>query len=116
LRKRKLAQAAGGEQGLAGEPTGVCGRQEDRYGCDVAGLAGASERSLGFAILLPFSSDEADGMRALGLNEARIDGVDANLPGAKLFAEDPCDGIDGTLGSGVGDSREGWSRLRSTRY
>ena len=81
-----LAEAAGGVEKFAGEPAGVLGGEEDGDGGDVAGLADASERSLGLAVLLPFTADEADGVRAFGLDQAGIDGVDADVGGPSSLA------------------------------
>src|SRR5271170_5940107 len=96
-----LAEAAGGEQPLAGEPGGIVRGQEDGYGSDVAGLADASERSLYDSALLKFRANEAGGVRAFGFDHSRVDAVDADLPGSEFAGEDAGDGVNRAFGGGV---------------
>ena len=46
---------------------------------------------------LEVRADETRGVCAFGLNHAGIDGVDADLPSAKLLGEDTGDGVDRAL-------------------
>src|SRR4051794_30418676 len=73
LARHRSAQAAAGQELLAGEPAGVVRRQEDRNGRDIADPAGAAERHLRQQGLFEVGADEAGGVRALGLDHAGVD-------------------------------------------
>src|SRR3954468_10361422 len=59
LARHGSAQAAAGQELLAGEPAGVVRREEDRNGRDIADPAGAAERHLWQQRLFEVGPDEA---------------------------------------------------------
>src|SRR5580658_8238052 len=71
--------AAGGVDGLATEPAGVVGGEEGRDTGDVVGLADAAERGCGCSVFFKVAADETGVLRTFGFNQARIEGVNANL-------------------------------------
>ena len=52
-------------------------------------------------VLLEVRPDETRGVRALGLDDAGVDGVDPDLPRSQLPCEDAGDPVDGGFGAGV---------------
>src|SRR6185503_20861765 len=68
---------------------------------DVGRLSGAAQRRLGLRVLLEVRPDEAGGVRALGLDDAGIDRVDADLARTQLARQDAGNSVDGRLGGGV---------------
>ncbi len=74
-----LAKTARGEKKFASEQARIVGGEKDGDRSDVSGLTGTAERSHGFAIALPFTTDETDGVGAFSLDEAGVDGVDADV-------------------------------------
>ena len=97
----RLAHAAAGQELLSGQPIGVVRCEEGSDGSDVAGLAGASERSLFDQILLEIGADEASGVRAFGFDHAGIDRVDTDLLRSKFAGENSGDGVDRAFGGGI---------------
>src|SRR2546428_14065563 len=96
-----LAKPARREELLAGQPPRVRAGEEDRDGSDVSRLPGAAQRGLRGRVLLPVGADEAPGARALGVDHARVDGVDPDLLRPQLAGEDARNPVDGGLGAGV---------------
>src|SRR5271169_2255430 len=103
---RELAEAAAHANQLAGNPLGVVGGEEGSDAGDVVTLADTAERSLRDSPLLEVRTDETCRVRAFGLNHAGVDGVHADLPGAKFLGEDAGDGIDRALSPGI--DRAAW--------
>src|SRR4051794_2685732 len=95
------ADAAGGEELLAGEPAGVGRGQEHGDRGDVADLARTAERGLLDQLPLEVRADEPAGHRALGLDHPRVDRVDADAPRAEFLGEHAGDRVDRALGAGV---------------
>src|SRR6266478_7773867 len=96
-----LAKPARREELLAGQPPRVRTSEEDRDGSNVNRLPGAAQRGLRGRVLLPVGADEAPGARALGVDHARVDGVDPDLLRPQLAGEDARNPVDGGLGAGV---------------
>src|SRR6202040_910328 len=97
----RLAETAAGDDALAGDPLCVVGCKEGYDGGDVVDAACATEGSLRDEGLLEVGPDEACGLRAFGIDNAGVDGVDADLTRAKFLCEDASDGVECALGSGV---------------
>src|SRR6266542_945316 len=96
-----LADAAGGEELLAGQPAGVVRGEEHGDGGDVADLAAATERSLFDRLLFPFRADDPGTRRAFGLDHARVDRVDTDLPRPEFLGEHAGDSVHRGFGAGV---------------
>src|SRR5260370_41238772 len=79
------------EELLAGQPPRVRAGQKDRDSRDVSRLPGAAQRSLRGRVLLEVGADEARGVRALGFDDAGVDGVDPDLLRPQLPGEDARD-------------------------
>src|ERR1700722_9846766 len=98
---RKLAETAAGDDAFAGDPLRVVGRKEGGDGCDVVHLARAAEGSLRDESFLEVRTNETCGLSTFGIDDAGVDGVDADLPRAEFLCEDASDGIQCTFGAGV---------------
>src|SRR2546421_7502560 len=100
---KKLALAAGGQNDLPRQPTGLVGGQEHCDRRDVRGLPDAAEGRHGNHLLLVITpdSDHAGRASALGCRCPRVDGIHSNLSRPQLLCEHPCDCIGGTLGCRV---------------
>src|SRR2546422_10748695 len=96
-----LAKPARREALLAGQPPRVRAGEEDRDGSDVSRLPGAAQRGLRGRVLLPVGADEAPGARALGVDHARVDGVEPDLLLPQLAGEDARNPVNRGLGPGV---------------
>jgi len=98
---RRLAEAAGGQELLAGEPVGIVGGQEGGDGGDVGGLAGSTQGGLLYEFLLEVGADEAGADSAFGFDDAGVDGVHADFLGSEFAGEDAGDGVNRPLGCSV---------------
>src|ERR1700733_11756866 len=97
----RLAEAATGDDALSGQPLGVLGREELSDGGDVVYLACATEWGLRYEDLLEVGADDAGAVCAFGLNDAGVDGVDADLLRSQLLCEHAGDGVESAFAGGV---------------
>ena len=67
--------------------------RKNRDGRDVIGLAEAPERRRRDHFFLEVGADDAHGVDALGLDSARVDGIDPDLSGTQLFRQYGCDRV-----------------------
>ena len=74
-----LAETATSDNALAGDPLRVVGRKESNDGGDVVDPACTAERGLRHKTFLEIRTDEACALSAFGIDDAGIDGVDADL-------------------------------------
>lgn len=100
----RLAQAATGDELLAGEPAGIIRGQEDGDGGDVARSANASERGLCDEGFLEVGADHAGVACAFGIDRARVERVDADLLRTEFAREHAGNGIERSLGADVEDT------------
>src|SRR6266567_5871009 len=111
-----LALAAGGQNDLPRQPTGLVGGQEHCDRRDVRGLPDAAEGRHGNHLLLVITSDSDNAGRASALR-CRCPGVDrvhSNLSRPQLLCEHSCDCVESTLGCRV-DRQAGRGHLRRHR-
>src|SRR5437764_13106564 len=60
------ADAAGGDEGLAGKPFGIVGGEKNRDPCNVVGLPSTAERRLGDDCLFKIGTDNSGAVPAIG--------------------------------------------------
>lgn len=68
-----LALAAGEDEGLSSDPSGVVGGEEDGGGGDVGGLGDAAEGGRRFNLLAEVAFGEAYRVQAFGLDHAGVE-------------------------------------------
>src|SRR6202035_3904451 len=79
------AHASRNRQRIAGDPTRLVRRQEHRDRRYIVWLSGPPERRPRHSLLLVIVADDAHRMCTLGVDQARLDRVDANFPRAQLL-------------------------------
>src|SRR6201999_2301686 len=92
-----LAHAASREDRLAVDPAAVFGCQEDGDRPDILGNAHAAERRLRDGHGLEVALDDAHRARALRVDDAGVDRIDADLPGPEFLREGMRDRVDRAL-------------------
>src|SRR6185369_13092768 len=102
-----LAKTASDLEEFAGDPGAVSRREKADGGCDVTGLADATQRRFRDRLLLKIASQHSDRVRAFSLNYPRVDRIDTNLSWPKLLRQHLRDCIDGSF-SGRVDHRRRW--------
>src|ERR1700753_562060 len=98
---RGLAEAAACDDTLTGDPLCIVGGKEGYYSGDVIHTTCAAQGSLCDETLFEVGADEASGLRAFCIDDARVHGVNADLTRPEFFCKDASYGVERALGSSV---------------
>src|SRR6185437_2524445 len=99
--RRLYAKSASGMNELAVHPGTIVRGKEGGDCGHVARLANATERCARDSLPMKLAAEDARGLNAFGLDQARIDGVDSDFARPELLGQRCGNGIDGALGSRI---------------
>jgi hypothetical protein len=97
-----LVQTAGSADSFARQPRGIVrGQKNDDWRDFLWPAESRAERRRRCSLISCGTADKAAIVVALGIDQPRRHGIDADVPGSELFRQRLCNGIDGALGGGV---------------